>query len=45
MYTALKPQYIAIGDFYAVRWTVLGVAFDMADAKKRYGGSPVLEKL
>jgi len=43
MYRALKPIYVPIGDFFVVRWDILGLAADMAEAKKLYGGSPVLE--
>lgn len=43
MYEALKPIYTPIGDWFAVRWQVLGLVKDIADAKRQFGGSPVLE--
>ena len=45
MFNVLKPNYVAIGDWYVVKWIVLGVVADMAEAKKLYGGSPVLEEV
>jgi hypothetical protein len=45
MYRALKPIYVPIGDWFAVKWQVIGLAADMAEAKKLYGGSPVLEEV
>jgi hypothetical protein len=30
-------------EWFAVKWRELGPAASMADAKQRYGGSPVLE--
>jgi len=43
MFNALKPIYHPQGENFRVTWEVLGIAFSMADAKKRYGGYPVLE--
>lgn len=46
MYIALKPIIVPIPgtDFWRVSgWAKLGPATGMEDAKKRYGGSPVLE--
>lgn len=45
MFRALKPIYTPWGDVFTVTWSVLGLAADMAEAKKLYGGSPVLEKI
>lgn len=45
MFIALKPIYHRIpGDLYAVTWETLGICVDMADAKRKWGGYPVLEK-
>lgn len=30
-------------EWFRIEWRSLGPAADMADAKRRYGGSPVLE--
>lgn len=30
-------------EWFRIEWRPLGPAIDMADAKRRYGGSPVLE--
>ena len=43
MFNVLKPIYIPIGDWVAVRWQILGQASSMEEAKRTYGGSPVLE--
>lgn len=43
MKNVLRPTYIAIGDWFAVRWVVIGQARDMDDAKAKFGGHPVLE--
>lgn len=46
MYRALRPIYTpTFGEFFAVRWEVLGLAADMAEAKKLHGGYPVLEEV
>lgn len=46
MYRALKPIYTPLfGEWFSVRWDVLGLAKDMAEAKRLYGGSPVLEEV
>lgn len=31
-------------EFYAVGWNIVGQAHDMADAKRQFGGHPVLEQ-
>lgn len=31
-------------EFYGVAWEVVGQAHDMADAKRQFGGHPVLER-
>ena len=31
-------------EWFRIEWRPLGHAADMADAKRRYGGSPVLEE-
>lgn len=31
-------------EFYAVEWEVIGQAHDMEDAKRQFGGHPVLER-
>jgi hypothetical protein len=43
MFNVLKPTYIPIGDWFAVKWQVIGQASSMEEAKSLYGGSPVLE--
>lgn len=43
MRNVLKPTYIPIGDWFAVRWVVIGQARDLADAKAKFGGYPVME--
>lgn len=46
MYKVLYPSYCRdhfnTGFFY-IEWQQIGIAVDMADAKRRYGGAPVLE--
>ena len=48
MFTAYRTQPTMVqnektGDWRFIRWEKLGPARDMAEAKKLYGGSPVLE--
>jgi hypothetical protein len=43
MYRALKPIYTPWGDVFIVTWAVLGIVDSLDDAKRRFGGSPVLE--
>lgn len=43
MYRALKPIYTPWGDVFTVTWRELGIVDSMEEAKKRFGGSPVLE--
>lgn len=43
MYRALIPRYEKQGEWFRVTWIVLGMADDMADARRKYGGRPVLE--
>jgi len=48
MYMAYKTQPTMIqnektGEWRFVRWEKLGLVVDQAEAKKLYGGSPVLE--
>jgi hypothetical protein len=43
MFNVLKPTYIPIADWFAVRWVTLGQASSMEDAKRLYGGAPILE--
>lgn len=38
--TPAKPVHL-----YRVQWLFLGTAIDMADAKARFGGSPVLRPI
>lgn len=45
MFNVLKPTYIPIGDWFAVRWEILGQASSMEDAKQQFGGYPVLERV
>lgn len=47
MFMALRPIYgrRPSGDDYYVTWFPLGLVKDMAEAKKLYGGSPVLEEV
>lgn len=48
-FKVLTPDYIPAGrDFkgnmqYNVQWTTLGTASSMEDAKRKFGGNPVLE--
>lgn len=42
-FNVLKPTYIPIGDWFAVRWQIIGEASSMEEAKRIHGGSPVLE--
>lgn len=44
-FNVLKPTYIAIGDWFAVRWQILGQASSMEEAKRIHGGYPVLEAI
>jgi len=44
-FNVLKPIYIPIGDWVAVRWQILGRASSMEEAKRTYGGYPVLERV
>jgi len=44
-FNVLKPTYIPIGDWFAVRWQILGQASSMEEAKRLYGGAPVLEEV
>jgi len=44
-FNVLKPTYIHIGDWFAVRWQILGQASSMEEAKRLYGGAPVLEEV
>ena len=48
MYMAYKTQPTMIqnertGEWKFIRWEQLGLVTDMAEAKRTYGGSPVLE--
>lgn len=43
MYRALKPIYTPWGDVFTVTWRELGTVESMEEAKRIYGGSPVLE--
>ncbi|MBT2300391.1 hypothetical protein J7E70_07925 [Variovorax paradoxus] len=43
MFNVLKPTYIAIGDWFAVRWEIIGQASSMEEARRIYGGRPILE--
>lgn len=45
MFMALRPFYNRrpSGDDYYVTWIPLGLVKDMEEAKRTYGGSPVLE--
>lgn len=43
MFYVLKPIYTKVGEFFRVDWETIGTAVDMEDAKRRYGGHPVLE--
>lgn len=43
MYRALKPIYTPWGDVFTVTWAFLGIVESMADAKRQFGGAPVLE--
>ena len=45
MFKVLKPIYTPWGDSYFVKWEVIGQATSMEDAKKRFGGAPVLEAI
>ena len=46
MFMALRPIYgRRTNDDYYVTWFQLGIVKDMAEAKKLYGGSPVLEEV
>ena len=45
MYRALKPIYTPWGDHFFVTWSMLGIVDSLEEAKKRFGGSPVLEKV
>ena len=40
MYEVLTPNYRRAGDVSAVDWTVI----DMAEAKAKFGGAPVLQR-
>jgi hypothetical protein len=45
-YRALKPIFAKSGDFYKVAsWTILGTCTSMQDAKRKFGGYPILEKI
>lgn len=43
MFNVLRPTYIPIADWFAVKWEVIGQAVSMEDARQRFGGRPVLE--
>lgn len=43
MRNVLKPTYIQLGDWFAIRWVVIGQARDLAHAKALFGGYPVME--
>jgi hypothetical protein len=51
-YQVLKPNFIRTGEvtptgqpYYRVEWTVVGQAKDMEDAKRQFGGTPVLQRV
>mgnify|MGYP003420695497 CR=1 FL=1 len=44
MYQVLIPTYRRVGDAWAVDWVCIGKAEDMADAKAKFCGAPVLQK-
>jgi len=44
-FNVLKATYIPIGDWFAVRWQILGQASSMEEAKRLFGGAPVLEEV
>lgn len=46
MYKVLTPVYRQItADNSAISWIEVGVADSMAEAKERFGGHPVLERV
>lgn len=42
-YLVLTPMYIPDRDAWRVEWKIIGDAQDMEDAKRKFGGRPVLE--
>jgi hypothetical protein len=42
-YAVLTPIYDRFGDGYRVSWHQIGLASSMEDAKRKFGGHPVLE--
>lgn len=45
MFNVLKPIYAPMGEWFYVRWEVIGQATSMEDARKKFGGRPVLEAI
>lgn len=46
MYRALKPIYAPLfGEWFRVEWQTLGIVDSMEEAKRKFGGSPVLEAI
>lgn len=52
MYRVLRPVYVKTGEiredgkpFLRVEWAEIGRAGNMAEAKERFGGYPVLERV
>lgn len=43
MFRVLKPVYTPYFEAFTVSWICMGLAKDMADAKRQFGGYPVLE--
>lgn len=42
-FNVLRPTYLQNGLFYIVKWEQIGEATSMEDAKRKFGGCPVLE--
>lgn len=43
MFRVLRPVYMPYFEAFTVSWICMGTARDMAEAKQRFGGYPVLE--
>ena len=45
MYRVLRPIYTPYYEAFTVSWICIGTAKSMEEAKRIYGGSPVLEAI
>lgn len=45
MYRVLRPIYTPYYEFFTVSWICIGTSKSIEEAKRTYGGAPVLEAI